>query len=331
MDTTRSVWRSLRPVLLAAAVATSWMAFSAPAATASSGPDSPPGNATSSVTILATTATGLVGDILTAPPTDGAPGSAGVSPTAAVTSSLSAPALSPVVRDATRTADLLVQSVPVVSEIVPVDSLTRLTEPVVHIPDTAIGTTVDSLLGESGVVPGVLDPALKPAIDLVVAPAGSPVPETGLELPLKVDGGRLIELAVPTVGPTSGEIGALPAPVPFVFDAGNDPSRASVARLFDTFGFDSSAARGEWRPPATATAAPPAEPDGSLLDTLLDVLPAMPGSGSGGTSGPGAGPSTPAWLSAHGFDLPRTTGLPILGALLPSPSPVSFDPGSSPD
>ena len=326
METPRSVWRSLRPVLLAAAAATTWMAFSAPAATASS--DTLLTNATSSVTALATAATDPSADI-TLPAAGDTPRSAGESPIAEVISSLSVPAPSPVAHEVTRAADGLLQGVPVVTVLVPAESLTQLTDPVVKIADTVIGDTTYSLLGQSGVVPEILDPTLKQVVDLVVAPGISAVPGTGLELPVGVDGGGKVSSLVPAnADPPGGENEPLSALDTSIFGA--DVTRAMVSALPRGV-FSSSARWGELQPRAFADVVLPAYPDGAPLNTLPDVMPALPGSGSAGGNGPGAGPSTPAWLAAPGFEVPRTTELPILGALLRSPSPVSFDPGSSPD
>ena len=326
METTRSVWRSLRPVLLAAAAATTWLALSAPAATASSDTDSPLTKATSSVTALAPAAADPAGDILR-PATGDASRDAGEGP--AVTSPLTAPSLSPVVHEVTRAADGLLQSVPVVTVLVPAESLTQLTEPVMATADTVVGDTTNSLLGEPGVVPEIVNPTLKPVIDLAGAPGTSPVSGTGLELPLTVDGGTLGSL-VPANADQPGGV-AEPLTAPDAADFHADVTGAMVPALPRAGVFTSSAPWGQLAPLASADVVPPAYPDGGPLDTLPDFLPAMPGSGSNGGNGPGAGASTPAWLAAHGFEPPLTTALPVLGALLRSPSPVSFDPGSSPD
>ncbi|HSN35079.1 MAG TPA: hypothetical protein VLT34_01905 [Arthrobacter sp.] len=329
METTRSVWRSLRPVLLAAAAATTWLVLSAPAATASSDTDSLLTNATSSVTALSPAAD-PAGDILI-PATDVASREAGEGPVAAVTSPVSAPVLSPVVHEVTRAADGLLQVVPVA----PAASLTQLTErtePVVHIADAVVGDSANSLLGVSGAVPEIVDAALTALIDPAGARGTSPVSGTGLELPLTVGGGKVGSL-VPASADQSGGANE-PLTAPDATDSQADVTGAMVPALPRAGVFASSAPWGQLPPGASADAVAPGYPDGGPLDTLPDFLPAMPampGSGSAGGNGSGAGPSTPEWLAAHGFELPLTTALPVPGALLQSPSPVSFDPGSSPD
>lgn len=323
MAPTRSVWRSLRPVLLAAVAATSWMAFSASAATADSSfeTDSLLKDVGPSVTMLTTTATDRTGDILPPAPNE-APRNAGAGPAAAAASSTSALALGPVTHAVIRSTDGLLQSVAVVTDLVPAESLTEVADPVVNIADSVVRGAAEGILPQAGTVLGVLDPALEPIIDLGVMTGAPAVPDITLGVPV-LDGADKDSSRVTADGlVAAGADGAALL--------ASDP--AVIASVPGTDGFASSAPCGDQQPSLySPSVSQPPYPDGDPLDVMPDVIPAMPGSGSAGVNGPGAGPATPAWLAAHHFEIPPAAALPILGALLSSPSPVSFDPGSSPD
>ena len=72
------------------------------------------------------------------------------------------------------------------------------------------------------------------------------------------------------------------------------------------------------------------DPADERAPAVPDPAPGVPGSGSG-SGAPSGGNANPAWLSSFRLHLAGTLNIPARGDLLAPPSPVSFDPGSSPD
>lgn len=332
MEDTRPVWRLLRPVVLAAAAATSWIALSASAATAdaSADPNSLLTSIGSSVEALTPASADPDGHQLL-PSTERAP------EVSRVTSLDPAPSaarqtLLPTVHVVTTAADDILQSVPIVPAFIPAESATTLTDPVLQLADAAIDTASETALPPISAAIAVLDSGLDPVIDAGIVPPASPAPGTGTRLPqIIADGGAGREVssqAEPSV--SRKDSGASTTSLPTTAT----PGWARAAIL-------SPPASGAAVTPAPcllvesritdAAAAVPAYPAEYPLHALPERLLAAPGSGSAGNSTSGAGPSPVAWLSDHHFEVPALAGFPVQAALLQAPSPVSFDPGSSPD
>lgn len=83
-------------------------------------------------------------------------------------------------------------------------------------------------------------------------------------------------------------------------------------------------------PASTEMHAAPAESPWTA-DPCTPPAPAGPASGAGSGASPSGPSGSAVWLDEFGFNLPHTGSFPISGSSEHAPSPVSFDPGSSPD
>jgi len=214
--------------------------------------------------------------------------------------------LQPVAGSVAGTADQLIAAVPVVKRVVPAGTVTAVAVPVAEVGDTA----ADDLLGT--VAPPLVGavPVLESVVDLVDAT----VPILPVVLPdLSVAG-----IAVAGEAATITDAAAGPA-------AEDAPGRSPITaeRLRAATGTSSA-------PDMTSARIVPAAPGSPWTDHPAPA-PAAPASGAGsGASSSGASGSA-AWLDEFGFDLPLPGTFPVSGSSQHAPSPVSFDPGSSPD
>lgn len=286
-----SPWRALRPLLLAGAVAATWLTLSASAATADSSRDSGslPGGLISSGSSLA------------------APSSNGL--------------LQPVAGSAAGSADRLIAAIPRVNSQVPAGTVTAVSVPVADVVDTAADGLVETVAPPLTDAAPVLKPVLKPVVDLVV----TAVPSSPVSLPELLP---LEEIAVageiPTV--TDSPAAATAAEENITADAATSSPGASInllaatrmTSLQDTAGAELHAGSAE----SPWTAGPPTPPAPG---------PAAPASGAGSGASPSGGSGSAAWLDGFGLDLPRPGSFPVSGPSQHAPAPVSFDPGSSPD
>lgn len=295
---TRPIWRSLRPVLLAAAAATSWLALSAPAATADPRLEPAPlvTSTSPSVVAITTTAADHAGSVVVQLETEQPQALSGLSPVIAI------PALAPA------------------------NPVATVTDPVAILADTVVGAASEAVLPVIGTVNEILDTVVEPIIDPGVQQAPSPVPGTGTALPEVFLGGP--PFAVP---PGAWEEAAPSSPNP-LGDVTSDSTRIGVSTSSAVSAGATSGNRGLYQSPAavagSATLESPAEGD---LDAFFYPVPAVPGSGAAGSANSGGGPAAPAWLTNHQIMIPSPPASPIRGAVLRAPSPVSFEPGSSPD
>lgn len=306
MGEARSPWRALRPVLLAGAAAVSWLTLSSTAASADTLPD------TSSLVGGVTSSVSSVTDKLAGP----APAVDAPAPAESEPSGLLQPVATPV---ATLT-DALVSSVPVVSHVVPVGTVSAVAAPIAGVADGATAAVVEVVVAPVTDTLPVLAPALEPVGDLVTGTA--PLPELAgtanteqlPEVPAYVP---VANGAKAAAGPSPGFTAASSPTTEAPSASAGVPALASTSELTRTDMAATDLAAGQ---PGTADTSP--VPAQSL---------AVPGSGSGsGTSSSGSSGSA-AWLSPYDFILPFT--VPVLAgeALEHAPSPVSYDPGSSPD
>ena len=168
MQSQHHIWAFLRPVLLAAAAATSWIVFSALGASADPGSShsSPAGKSLvstvgSSLNAVTSHATGQAKDVL-APVKAAVNGGLAESPSSSVASLVPAPSLTPVVHEVAGLADEVVQNVPVVKEVVPAGTVSAVTNPVVRTVDGAANSAVGTVTNVAGTVLEPLDPVLAP-------------------------------------------------------------------------------------------------------------------------------------------------------------------------
>lgn len=295
-----SPWRALRPFLLAGAVTATWLALSASAATADSSRDSGSllDGVTSPVSSLTAPFTGADTPILEALPP--APPPSGL--------------LQPVVGNVASTADDLIDALPVVDSVVPAGTVTSVAVPAAAVLDTA----ADDLMGT--VAPPLVDavPVLEPVLQPVVHLMDATVPTLPVTLPdLSVDG-----IAVGGEAATIVDVAAGPAAEP-----APGPSTDTAEHLRAATGTSSA-------PAMTSARILPAAPESPWTgdpSTPPAPAPAVPASGAG-SGAPPSGPSgSAAWLDEVSLDLPLPGSFLMSGSPQHAPSPVSFDPGSSPD
>jgi hypothetical protein len=284
--------RPLRPLLLAGAAAMAWLALSAPAATADTASDS--------------------GSL---------PGGLGSS-----VSSLAAPGQSSL-GNAVSSAAGAIGSVPLLEQVVPADTVGAVIAPVSGGADAVVETAAQALLPPAGAALPVLDPVLQPVGDVLTGIGG-------LQLPVPAAGQVLAPVFMPPAGlpgfeAESGTVAGRALP---------DAKPASSAGMFGGVPAwaDAAAAPFGSAGPGTATAsAAPSDATESPADGDWipgpEALPAVPSSGSGSGQSSAGPAGAAAWLSDLSPDAPQPGAFPINGPLQGAPSPVSFDPGSSPD
>ncbi len=305
MAQARSPWRLLRPVLLAGAATLTWLTLSTSAATADSSADSGAllGGVTSSVSSLSSALTETV-----EPPAP-APAPAPVDPSAG-------PVL-PVVGSLASTADLLVTEAPVLDYVVPAGTVSAVTAPFAAVADDATAGLVNTVAPPLAEAVPVLETLLEPVTDLVDGVASLP------ELPLGVTVSSPVEAlsADSVIAPVSVTSQLHSAPTDGGTVLAGGPNMAPPA--------------GSGTAAPIALAAAGTHPDGPGAPLTLDpsAIPSPLGPTSGAGSGaPSSGSNgSAAWVDTFGFYLPLPGAFRISGPSEHAPSPVSFDPGSSPD
>jgi hypothetical protein len=286
-----------------------WLALSAPAAGAETASDSPPplGAISSSVSPVAAPV-GIPPEDAVASVADGtsldvAQRPARAPATEEVPQPEPAGLLQAFADGAASSADQLISSVPLVNQFVPVGTVTTLTAPVVAVGDALAGDATRAILPAAGEALPLLDPVLEPLSGVVTGPVQSQLP-------------------VP------GESNVMPA----LFNAfpPADDGRslvsgysASGAPLYTP----SASVLGSSRVPELGSQSPG---NGGGIPGP-EALPAVPGSGQGSGQSSASLTGAAAWLSNFHMNDPLTGSFPVSGPLQNPPSPVSFDPGSSPD
>jgi hypothetical protein len=323
MGEARSPWRVLRPVLLAGAAAVSWLTLSSTAASADALSD------TTSLLGGVTSSVSSVTDKVAAP----APTATAQAPvsTPVTASAPKAGLLQPVVAPVAKLADNLVSSVPVVNHVVPAGTVSAVSAPITQVADGATTAVVEVVVPPVTEAVPVLEPVLEPVAGLVTGT--SPLPVAIPELPGTAIGEELPQVAA--------EAPASDASTATVSEPAEEPAPAGSAST-DAFGVTGVPATtvGVASLPGTpvlpwterAGAGQAAEQPGTADHSPVPAQsPAVPGSGSGSGAPSSASPGSAAWLSPFSFVLPFN-GLVLAGeATEHVPSPVSFDPGSSPD
>jgi hypothetical protein len=238
-------------------------------------------------------------------------------------------------------ADSLVAAVPVVNHVVPAGTVSTVTAPVVQVADSTAATVVDTIVPPVTQAAPVLEPILEPVSDLVTGSV--PLLVQLPDVPAGADPEILpvVDVVAPAAASSADQADAEPTArvneTPVVADTGTQhdstsrvtpPSAGTVAAaagLAGTSFRDVRAAAGAAEDAAAETT-DPSEPA-----PVTALAPAAPGSASGGGSQSSGAAGSAAWLSSDSFEHF------LQGVLLPwgfsahTPSPVSFDPGSSPD
>lgn len=332
MRNTRPIWRSLRPVLLAAAAATSWLALSAPAATADTAPEplTLVKSAGSSLVATTTSAADHTGSRLVQLKSEQPPSLSGSDPVTVFPAAL--PMLSPIVSDVTASADGLLHSVPAVISRSSADPAAILTDPAVALASAVADVASTAVLPVASTLTGVLDPVAKPIVDHGLRSVPSPLPGETAALPQVLLGGGTGPGGARSVLAASTQEETAPSSAHILADAESESTRTPVSSSeAGGAGGESVNRRPFQSPAAVAGSAAPEFPTEGGPDALFYPVPAVPGSGATGSGNSGGGPSVPGWLSNHHLMIPSTPASPVGGAALRAPAPVSFDPGSSPD
>jgi hypothetical protein len=337
VERSRPAWRIFRPVLFAAAAATSWIALSASAATADSAPepDSLVKSISSSVGAITGSAADYAGSALRPITTQAAPTRDAKTLPADLASTL--PKLKPVVHDVTTAADKLLTSVPAVKAVAPARPVTSLTDPVVGLTDKAAGTAAAIILPPVNAVVEILDPVVE-ILDPVVAPIISPDDRDPLPAPdietntPDAPAGGVASPAAPAPGASPGaKNSTVPLTVLHHGDAAADSAHASLLPSHGSGAALLTSACDQMQATAQGVTLSAKDPVEDPLDTLPEPTTGLPGSGSAGSASTGGAPQVPAWLTTHHFDIPVPAAVLVRGAVMNAPTPVSFDPGSSPD
>lgn len=307
-----SPWRALRPFLLAGAATVAWLTLSSPAAVADSSTESGSllGGLTSSVSSLSAPLTDAV-----------APLQEAVSPS--LPPSSSAGLLEPMVGTVAGTTDQLVAAVPVVNQVVPADTVSALAVPVAAGADSATAVLVEAVAPPLAEALPVLEPVLRPVVELT----GGTVPPLPVALPDVLDELPAGDVAVAGGLPTVADAALAPAA------AAVDPANGFGTSEYFSFLPQSGLAATALAPSMTSAAIRSASP-GSLVtgdSTPSAPVPAGPASGVGSGASPSGPTGAAAWLDGFGLNLLLPGTCPISDSPEHSPSPVSFDPGSSPD
>lgn len=314
-----SLWRSLRPTLLAGAAALTWLTVSSTAASADTLPESPSllGAVTSSVSSVAEALPVLSQD-------DDASGDTPASPNGL---------LQPAVQPLAGAVDNLIASVPAVHHVVPANTVSAVIAPVAAVADNVVAGAVGAVATPLTEAVPVLEPVVQPLTELVSGDSPLPGGIPGLpQLPATSDveavpgntgvndGGAAPTPAENAAGATEAvEVpgGSVTAPAPANIVTAPVTPKASYLASYPTSGGSPIAIADEQTSPSGSPH--PAH------------APAPPASGNGGSTVSGAGSGPAAWLDVFNLPFPLAGDSPLGEYSEHAPSPVSYDPGSSPD
>jgi hypothetical protein len=307
-----SPWRALRPILLAGAATAAWLTLSSTPALADASADSASllGGVTSSVSSLSVPLTGAVAPLQAAVSPEGLPAN-------------SAGLVQPLVGSVAGTADQLVAAVPVLNTVVPADTVTSLAAPVALAADSVAAGLVETVVPPLADAVPVLEPVLQPVVELTaaaVAPVTASLPVTLTGVPVNgISAAEDSPLAEGALTPEATDVGL--ASDPGTSDSTFLVPQVSLATTAAIAGSTSSAMR----------SAAPGSPWTGDPSTPLAPVPAVPASGAGSGASPSGPTSAAAWVDDFGLNLLLPGAFPISASPEHAPSPVSFDPGSSPD
>ncbi|QDG87584.1 hypothetical protein [Pseudarthrobacter sp. NIBRBAC000502770] len=309
MARSSSPWRALGPVLLAGAAAATWLTLSSTPATADTGPDSSslPGAPTSSVSSLGQDLAATVSPV-PAGSADGPAASPGL--------------LQPVITPVSGLTDNLIAAVPVVDQVVPAGTVSRVSTPLVEVADTVAAGVARELTAPAAEALPVLEPVLQPVSDLLNGAVSLPAPPLD---DVKVD--------VPGVL-APAPAGDLPSAVEEAPDATDTATESGQAVEAPSTASDAGILANTAFPHAVVF-----ETLGSIAEQPLAVdplpvpaqAPAAPAPGTGSSGSSGGTSAAAAWLNPIYFDFEGAGAVRAERSPGHIPSPVSFDPGSSPD
>ena len=289
-------WRVLRPVLLAGAATLTWMTLATSAATADSSTDSGSllGVVTSSVSSL----------------------SSGSAPAPVATS----PGLpQPLVGSLAGASDQFVAALPVVDHVLPAGTVTTVAAPVAAALDDAAAGLVDTVAPPLAEAFPILEPLLQPVADLVNG--ATPLRVSSPEPPVAAT-----DASADAVSGDRGIAGGLPTAQLA------DQDGSFLTTVGSTVGWTLASELASTGTPLASAGMQSVSPDVPWTDDPSPApAPAGPSSGPGSGSSQSGSPGFPVWLSTFGLYLPLPGVFPISGSPEHAPSPVSFDPGSSPD
>lgn len=312
----RLSWRALRPVLIAGAAATAWLALSAPTASADAASDTGSllGGVTSSVTSVSEAATRPVEDVLAAAAFGPGAGPADAALPSPPDSAEPAVTLQPL----TATADQFISAVPVVNLVVPSGTVATVTETTFDTTDVIVADLAQELLPAASGIISVLDPVVEPVSDRLAGVEALPGNVAASDRAVTASGVVGGTTDTPVLAPSLpvGAESAVRAPaadVPSYSTAPLGTAGSGVLQLV---------------PVSTGSVESPGHNEGSPGQS---EVPAVPCSGSGSSQSSGGGAGGAAWLSTFHVDVALIGVFPISGPLQNAPAPVSFDPGSSPD
>lgn len=312
--------RSLRSLLLGGAAAVAWLALSSTAASADSGSRSDPilGGVTSSVSSV-TSAAGNALSAVSAP----SPGSSPASGSKGF--------LQPVVGNVTGPVDNLAATVPVVSQVVPNQTVTNVISPVGSAADDAAGNLAEAVIPPASETIPVLEPVLDPIAEVISrGEVTLPEPVAGIVTEL-VGEPTAPDLNLLDSGAAPVAVSALPETADSDSAAGFSSATAASATGFIGTLWQPSMSLGDTSGEAGISPAARGPYGGGNGPPGPEALPAVPGSGSSSGQASGASSGGAACLTDVFLNLPQSGNTPASGPLQHAPAPVSFDPGSSPD
>ncbi|MDP9985895.1 hypothetical protein J2S98_001040 [Arthrobacter oryzae] len=321
MKSESTAWAFLRPLLLAVAATAAWIALSAAGASADSSPsrDLLPG-------VLDSAAANLTHQGKDAPePVMAGPDGGKATATASTVASLvPAPSLRPAAEEVSGLAEDVVQSVPAANELVPSGTVAAVVDPAVvavdGIVDGTVGAAVPLAVTVLAPLDPVLEPALEPVIDAMPLPIAAPEAEPVAVLPVTTD---VAAAPAPEPAPASPPAAELPQTTGGVTGPAQSPGLLQST---------SPESRVQMKLAAVTPVLFKAGPEDEPFRTPWDVPPAVPSAATSGSSLSGGNdPAASGWTSSPHFPAPAAGTSAIGGPLLTAPSPVSFDPGSSPD
>ncbi|HKU02075.1 MAG TPA: hypothetical protein VJQ80_04630 [Arthrobacter sp.] len=293
-----------------------WLSLSSSAAAADAGTDS-----ASLLGSLTSSASSLTHDLAATV----APVPAGSASGPAATAGL----LQPVVTPVSGLADNLVAAVPVVDQVVPAGTVSGVSDPLVEMADTVAAGVAQDLTAPAAEALPVLQPvsdlltgavpsAVPPLDDVQVDVPGTLVPAPAQEQPPAVEE---VPDAIGTAAESGEAVDELSTAAAGIYGPALESPDEDVlagAAVTEALVFETIGSQAE-HPLAVDPLPVPAQ------------APAAPASGSG-SSGSSGGPSAAAaWLNPTYFDFEGTGAVRADQSPGHVPSPVSFDPGSSPD
>ncbi|WP_307077381.1 hypothetical protein [Arthrobacter pascens] len=216
-------------------------------------------------------------------------------------------------------SDQFVAALPVVNRVVPAGTVTAVSAPVAAAADDAGAGLVDTVSPPLADAFPVLEPVLQPVADLVNG--DTPLPVSWPEPPVAAT-----DASAEAVSGDPGTAGGLP-PMPLA-----DQDGSFLKTVAGTVGWTVSSELASTGTPSASAGMQSASPDIPWTDDPSPApAPAGPSSGPGSGSSQSGSPGFVAWLDTNGLYLPLPGVFPISGSAEHAPSPVSFDPGSSPD